>query len=77
MPNTILVIQFITQLFILLFRCKLLTSIFTYIILHMNRIFLFTEGLNLSIFNKIHRSSGKRTTHTVDNLLIHNHLLFI
>ena len=43
----------------------------------MNRIFLFAEGLNLSIFNKIHRSSGKRTTHTVDNLLIHNHLLFI
>ncbi len=42
----------------------------------MNSVLLLTEDLNLSIFNKIHRPSSKRTFHAVDNLLIHNYLLF-
>ena len=54
MAYTILVIQFITQLLILLFSCKLFASILTFIITYMNSVLLFTEVLNFCIFNKIH-----------------------
>lgn len=52
MAYTILVIQFITQLLILLFSCKLFASILTFIITYMNSVLLFTEVLNFCILTR-------------------------